>query len=118
MNVNLDAIPTAEAVYEQVIAAFARWEYRSIVLQVSDLPDSWRDAVWTRDAACRIEPITVELCGTCPVQRACLAAALVIDHPAPIRAGLTREERHDLFAELATTANELDDWTTHPGASS
>lgn len=117
MSINLDAIATAEAEYGRVIAAYARWEYRAIVLQNSDLPDRWRDPRWTRDAACRTEPVTAALCAGCPVQRECLAAALVIDHPAPIRAGLTHEQRRDLFDQLATTATQLDDWIAQlPGA--
>src|SRR5690625_1122490 len=111
MSIDLDSIPTAEAVYEQVIAAYARWEHRAIILQDTDLPESWRDSTWTRQAACRFESVTVQLCADCPVQQECLAAALVIDHPAPIRAGLTRDERHELFADLVATAKQLDDWS-------
>ena len=37
MSLNLDAIPTVEAEYERVIAAYARWEHRALVLQASDL---------------------------------------------------------------------------------
>jgi|SRR5690625_4847525 len=114
MSINLDAIPTAEAEYGRVIGAYARWEYRALVLQDSDLPDSWRDPAWMGRAACRDQPVTVDLCHACPVRRECLAAALVIDHPAPIRAGLTHEQRRDLFAELAVMAKQLDDWTTEP----
>ena len=57
------------------------------------------------------------LCARCPVRDECLAAALVIDHPAPIRAGYTHHERRVLFDQLAATAKELDDWIGgHPGA--
>lgn len=89
---------------------FALWEYRALVIENAGLTDRWRNPDWMNHAACQVERPTVELCSGCPVQQECLAAALVSDTHASLRAGLTRDERADWFAQLDLDAQELDPW--------
>lgn len=95
---------------------FGVWEYRAMVIENAGLTDAWRNPDWLDDAACRDTRPTIELCNGCPVQQECLAAALVTDSPAALRAGLTRKERADWFAQLDLDAQVLDPWLAERGS--
>lgn len=86
-------------------------EYRCLVLQNSDLDDSWRDLDWVHDAPCggflRAAP---EMCSGCPVVHQCLAAALVTDDHADWRGGMSRAQRFALWLELEELALRLEPW--------
>ncbi|HOQ52428.1 WhiB family transcriptional regulator [Micropruina sonneratiae] len=88
---------------------FLRMEYRAIVVQEVDV--NWRCPSWTAQTACSegVEP-TPALCAACPVKAECLVTALVVDDPAPIRGGLTREDRTAAFLAIEQDAFHLDDW--------
>lgn len=88
---------------------FLRMEYRAIVVQ--DVEDNWRCPSWTTRAVCGegVEP-SPALCGACPVRAECLMTAIVVDDPAPLRGGLTREARTAAFLAIEQDAFKLDDW--------
>lgn len=89
---------------------FALWEYRALVVENAGLSDGWRNTSWVGRAACADQSPTAELCALCPVVDECLAAALVTDNAAPLRAGLTVDERRSWFADLDEVARALDPW--------
>ncbi|TDT29086.1 transcription factor WhiB [Naumannella halotolerans] len=81
----------------------ARWDYRAHVV-TNALSDRWRRVGWVSAAACSDQAATVELCAVCPVASECLAAALIIEDPAPLRAGHTVRDRLVLWQELEDAA--------------
>lgn len=89
---------------------FLRMEYRGIVVQEA-VEVNWRCPSWTAQAACGegVEP-SPALCAACPVKAECLVTALVVDDPAPIRGGLTRDERTAAFLAVEQDAFHLDEW--------
>lgn len=89
---------------------FALWEYRALVVENAGLSDGWRNTSWISRAACADQSPTAELCSTCPVVDECLAAALVTDDVAPMRAGLGVDERRSWFADLDMAARAIDPW--------
>jgi hypothetical protein len=95
----------------EVLAEFARLEYRQLVLQHSDLPASWRNLGWLDRAACRYV-LTPDhgMCEACPVVKDCLAAALLVDDEARLRAGLDQSERAELWTVLEAFAQQIEPW--------
>jgi len=80
------------------------------VVSGEPLPASLRDPGWVARADCQGGPPSPALCRRCPVAEQCLAFALVTDDRAPLRAGLSREERLHTLARLEGLADALDPW--------
>ena len=96
-----------------VLAEVATINYRSLILENAGGAPDWRYPDWIDQGACRdqpAQPAQPRDCDHCPVQAACLTAALVLDDPSRIRAGLTRVERRQLFADLEEIATQLETW--------
>src|SRR5947209_5427228 len=94
-----------------VLDQFARWEYRQLVLEHSELPACWRNLDWLDQAACRYSLAPDHgMCEACPVARDCLAAALLVDDQARLRGGLDRSERAELWPMLEAFAQQIEPW--------
>lgn len=95
------------------LAEYRRLARRALVLQYGDLPAVWDETddygadptVVARDCGCGGEAWRF-----CLAPEACLAVALLVDDPAPWRAGLTRADRTQIWAELERLAVRLDPW--------
>lgn len=98
-----------EPVSVGLILAAARVDYRIYaVVEAAGYPDGWRDPAWMGRAACLDQAVTVEVCQGCPAWQECLAAALITADPAPVRGGLTRVERADLWDDIDAYARSWD----------
>lgn len=94
-----------------LVVGYLRREYRALVVDESAPRVDWRCPAWVAYSACQdgASP-TRQMCAACPVQSECLLAALVVDDPEPIRAGLTRQERADMFSTLESIAALTEPW--------
>jgi hypothetical protein len=97
------------------LGQFARWEYRQLVLEHSELPASWRNLGWLDRTACRYALAPDHgMCEACPVVKDCLAAALLVDDQARLRGGLTQSERVEPWTVLEAFAQQIEPWIGEP----
>lgn len=96
-----------------LLVEFRRLGWRALVLQDSGLAPVWSpagdgaDLVDAEHCGC-----AGEVWGPCRCPDVCLAVALLVDDPAPWRAGWSRADRQSMWAQLAVSAGLLDPWIT------